>query len=297
MTNKCRFCPSNSVELVYKASKANSRKSVHEFTLTNCGFGTHGPIVRCHNCHIYYVDEKIGQKKISTYYEIAEDPLYLAEQEARRVTFTHYLNKLSKFLPRKGTLLDIGTNTGLFVRLAKDNGWKAQGLEPNKESISYAREKYKIDLIAKPFEDKLFPKHTFDCITMWDVIEHFTNPIEKIKLVSDYLKPGGLFAFSTIDPESLLAKIMGTKWPWYMEMHRVFLTKEASRYYLEKSGFQRVSFTAHFRYLSLGYLSSRLQAISTVLTDLSGAICSRLGISKVIVPYYANDLFECYARK
>lgn len=296
MKSFCRFCRKKNVRRLFSSNRTKSVTPA-AFACTNCGFGQHGPIAKCRSCGLIYVDENVSQQKISTYYEVAADPLYFAEQEARKKTFHGYLDRLEKAFPRKGRLLDVGTNTGLFVRLARDRGWQADGIEPNRWAAKFAREHYKINLINKPFEKESFPPESFEVITMWDVIEHFTDPVEQIKTVYYQLKPGGLFAFSTVDPASPLARIWGTNWSWYMDMHRTFFTRLAAKLYLEKAGFTKVVFMSHWRFLSLGYLSSRLVAINRLLAAASSAIIASLGLSKTIVPYYANDLFDCYAVK
>lgn len=297
MMDYCRFCQKNKIVLLFSANNKKTIKTPAVFACTNCGFGVHGPIVKCLSCGMIYVNENITQSQISTYYEVARDQLYFAEQNARKRTFSNYLKKLEKAFPHKGRLLDIGTNTGLFVKLAQDNGWDAAGLEPNRWAVSYAKKNYKIDLINKPFERNTFPKQTFEVITMWDVIEHFTNPVSEIRKIYHQLKPGGLFAFSTVDPQSLLAQIMGPKWSWYMDMHRAFFTRESAEIYLKKCGFKKIIFKPHWRYLSLGYLASRLAAINPNIAKGSAYLVHWLGAEKVVIPYYANDLFDCYAYK
>lgn len=297
MKSSCRFCQKKSLTLLFEANNLGKKKSSANFALTNCGFGSHGPIVFCRQCDMVYVNEKITQSQISTYYEVAQDPLYFSQQEARKKTFSAYLTKLEKVFPQKGKLLDIGTNTGLFVRLAKDRGWDALGLEPNKWAVDFAKKNYDINLINKPFSKNSFPKNSFEVITMWDVIEHFNDPVSQLKIVYDSLKPNGLFAFSTVDPHSFLARIWGTKWSWYMDMHRAFFTRFAAKSYLQKTGFQKIIFSHHFRFLSAGYLASRLAAVNQNLAKHTGAMINSLGLSKIILPYYANDLFDCYAFK
>lgn len=294
---ECRFCHSELVELLYTETKINGQTRVSEFACTNCGFGVHGRIVRCANCGIIYVDEKNDQKEISAYYEIAEDPLYFLEQPAREKTFNRYLTQLKKSFPKKGKLLDVGTNTGLFVKVAKDDGWHAQGVEPNRWAVEYARKNYGLKIINKPFEEKEFKKESFDVITMWDVIEHFTDPVAEMKKVYNLLKPGGVFTFSTVDPQSQMAKFFGSKWSWYMEMHKVFFSRSAAKYYLEKTGFKQIIFKRHFRYLSLGYLATRLSAVSPVLSSISHKLITLFGLDKKVVLYWANDLYDCYAFK
>jgi hypothetical protein len=82
-----------------------------------------------------------------------------------------------------------------------------------------------------------------------------------------------------------------------MDMHRVFFSREAAKFYLKKTGFKKVIFTPHWRYLSLGYLATRLIAVNPLIAKFSGKIIKFLGIEKMIVPYYANDLYDCYAFK
>ncbi len=294
MNQKCRFCQNNTISLLFPPNKKTILKSsISDYACTNSAFGIHGPIVKCSNCQIIYVDEELTQEQVSTYYECANDPLYFDEQEARRITFQKHLKKL----PKRGNLLDIGTNTGLFVKIAQDSGWDATGLEPNKWGVEYAKKNYGVNLVNKPFEKGTFKKESFDVVTMWDVIEHFTDPVFEIEKVFEIIKPNGVFAFSTINPESLLAKAMGSRWPWYMEMHKVFLNKKAAEFYLKKAGFKKIIFSPHFRNLSLGYLATRLKAINPLFSKIIIKFIFSLRINKIIVPYYANDLYDCYAFK
>lgn len=294
MNKSCRFCKKNTITLLFPPNKESvSEKRVADYACTNSAFGIHGPIVKCSACQVIYVDEKLTQQQVSTYYEVANDPLYFDEQEARRITFQKYLKKI----PRKGKLLDIGTNTGLFVKVALDNNWEAAGLEPNKWGVEYAKKNYGINLVNKPFEKGTFKKESFDVVTMWDVIEHFMNPVLEMKKIYSIVKPGGVFAFSTIDPDSLLAKIMGSKWPWYMEMHKVFFNQKAAAFFLKKAGFKKIVFSPHFRNLSLGYLATRLEAVDSTLSKIAIKLITAFGFSEIIVPYYANDLYDCYAFK
>ncbi|KKU92450.1 MAG: Methyltransferase type 12 [Microgenomates group bacterium GW2011_GWA1_48_10] len=297
MNKTCRFCHQKTLKLLYGPTNQDKTKTGHQFACTNCGYGVHGPIVKCQNCGMIYVDEPISQKEISEFYQISEDPVYLAEQKAREKTFKLYLAKLEKVIHRKGKLLDVGTNTGLFVKVARDNSWQATGLEPNAQAVQYAKDKFGLTLIAKPFETNTFPKESFDVITMWDVIEHFTDPVSEITKVYRTLKKGGVFAFSTVDPESLTAKIRGSKWPWYMEMHRVLLSRPVIERYLRQSGFKTVFFRSHWRFFSLGYAATRWETISPTLARILTSAVKIMHLQKVLVPFYANDLYDCYAFK
>ena len=293
----CPFCKTGKVKKLYSATKDTQERAVNLFTCTNCGFGKHGPINKCATCGIFYVDDAISQQKISEFYEISEDEVYLAEQNAREATFKYYLSKLKRVAKSKGKLLDIGTHTGLFVKLAREEGFKAVGLEPNKQAVQFAASHYGLDLINEPFEKNTFPPNSLDVITMWDVIEHFTDPVVELEKVYKTLKQNGVFAFSTVDPESLVARIWATRWPWYMEMHRVFLSERTARFYLTKVGFKKIIFKPHFRFFSLAYAANRFMMVNSLVSTIASRIAKIPHLGKVLVPYYANDLYDCYAFK
>jgi 2-polyprenyl-3-methyl-5-hydroxy-6-metoxy-1,4-benzoquinol methylase len=287
---KCAF-------LLFPETKTRATRTTQQFACTNISFVDHGPIVKCAKCGIEYVDEEISQEKISSYYEIVEDPTYFAEQKAREKTFKNYLKKLEKIYLKKGKLLDIGTFTGLFVKIASDNGWNSTGLEPNRWGVEYGKKNYGVTIINKALRSDAVPKSSFDVITMWDVIEHFINPVSEMEKVFKFLKPGGIFVFSTVDPESLVAKIRKTSWPWYMEMHRVWLSRKAAEKYLSEAGFKKIIFKPHFRFFSLGYAATRLGQIHPLLPKIFVPLGNLLHLNKILVPFYANDLYDCYAFK
>ena len=297
MEKDCRFCRKGRLARLFSATNLGQKMEISNFACTNCGYGNHGPVVKCQNCGIIYIDEKLSQLKISSYYEGVDDPVYLLEQPARKKTFEGYLAPINVLKPRRGKMLDVGTNTGLFVKVAQKSGWNVSGLEPSRKAVDFAKKEYSLTLINKPFTKGLFKNNSFDVVTMWDVIEHFEDPIAQIKKVSSILKDGGVFAFTTVDPESFLAKMMGTRWSWYMEMHRVFFSIKTARYYLKQNGYTKIVIKPHWRYLSLKYFAGCLAAISPQLSKMLISIIEVLGLSEVIVPYWANDLYNCYAIK
>lgn len=296
LSTKCYFCRKNKLVLLYPHTTGDVVKIEGEYACTSASFGHHEPIVKCQNCGLVYLDEGILQEELSSYYEI-EDPKYLEEQLARRKTFEHYLRRVESFKPCKGKLLDVGASTGLFVDVALKNGWNAYGVETNKWAVECSKELYGLQMVNDSFKRELFPKESFDVVTMWDVIEHFADPLEEMKNVNWYLKEGGLFAFSTIDAGSVIARLTGSKWSWFMQMHRYYFDKKTIAMFLKKAGFGRIVFRPHFRYLSLGYLSTRVSAYNRILSKSVEEVLKKLRLDRVIIPYYANDLFDCFAYK
>ena len=141
------------------------------------------------------------------------------------------------------------------------------------------------------------PEAHFDVLTLWDVIEHITDPHKALQQAHHLLKPGGLLVVHTIDIESAFARLMGARWPWLMEMHLYYFSRFSLSMMLEQCGFQVLDLRPQGRYLRLGYLMSRLTALIPAVGRPANWLVNKLGFRGLAVPVNLGDLFTAYARK
>ena len=111
------------------------------------------------------------------------------------------------------------------------------------------------------------------------------------------LKPGGWVVIHTMDISSLIARLMGPRWPWLMDMHIHYFSQKTLRQMLEKNGFEVVWSGAEGRYLRLNYLVSRVTALSRPLGRLTSWVVNGLRLGHVAIPLNFGDLFTVYARR
>ena len=137
----------------------------------------------------------------------------------------------------------------------------------------------------------------FDVVTMWDVIEHVDDPSGEIGKAYGLLAPGGWLVVHTMDISSLVAKLMGARWPWLMDMHIHYFSQKTLGQMLKKNGFEVVWSGAEGRYLRLNYLVSRVEALSRPLGRITNWIVNGLHLGHVAVPLNFGDLFTAYARR
>jgi len=96
------------------------------------------------------------------------------------------------------TLLDIGCAYGPFLAAAKEEGFSPFGIDPAQDAVKYINEKLGIPAIYGFFPSPLSPlPASYDIVTLWFVIEHFTDCAAVLTEVKKILKPGGILAFST----------------------------------------------------------------------------------------------------
>jgi SAM-dependent methyltransferase len=181
-------------------------------------------LYQCEKCGFRFTQDYPEEKDAGRYYE-SDD--YISHSDSRKgVTEKAYqfirtiMLKRKKRIIRKvtglssGNLLDIGSGTGHFLNVMKTAGWNIKGIEINVRSREYAASRFNIEEIA-PEEIKSLLSVSFDCITLWHVLEHFHEPFEYMKEISRLLKPGGVCVIALPNCDSFDAKYFGKEWAAY----------------------------------------------------------------------------------
>lgn len=270
------------------------------YRCTHPGYGVHSRIVTCATCGFVFANPRPPARSIAENYETLEDPVYLKEKEARVRTFEVHMERFETFAgPGEGRcLLDVGAYIGVFVEVANRAGWQAAGLEPSHWGVEQMHA-FGLEGVQGrlPDDEEKLGVGTFDAVTMWDVIEHVTEPKETLESAYNLLRPGGWIAVHTMDIDSLFSRIMGKRWPWYMEMHIYYFSRRTLAKMLEDVGFEVAMVKPQGRYLHLGYLTTRLEAYSPFLANLILKTARLVGLEDWAVPLNFGDLVTAYARK
>jgi 2-polyprenyl-3-methyl-5-hydroxy-6-metoxy-1,4-benzoquinol methylase len=295
----CNLCGSRDAQLLYPSTLINLTPNAEDFRCTSAAYGVHPPIVRCNACGLVYANPRWDSNVVRDSYSVVEDETYVEEREGRVLTFSRNLKPLETLIgPDSQTrrLLDVGCHIGVMVELAQQRGWDAWGVEPSTWASEQARARG-LHVITGTLDRAEVPSAYFDVVTMWDVIEHLTDPAAELCSVHRILKPGGIFAIHTIDIESWFARLMGKRWPWLMEMHLYYFSPRTLQKMLERTGYRVIHSSAQGRFLRLGYFATRLEPYSKTIYRALDTVIARLNWSSVAIPVNFGDLFTLYARK
>ncbi len=295
----CNLCGADdAVERYPSTVQPEASGDWRAFRCTHSGYGRHYAIVQCQKCGLVYTDPRPSGNDIVETYQSVEDALYLEEREGRVLTFERHLRPLERLtgLPDDRLLLDVGCYTGIFVEIAGRHGWDAWGVEPSQWAVEQAQARG-LHVTQGTLDTAGLPEAHFDVVTMWDVIEHLTDPRGALDQVYGLLKPGGLLVVHTIDLDSLFARLMGPRWPWLMEMHLYYFSRRSLRAMLGKCGFQVLDDRPQGRYLRLGYLMNRVAALAPLVGRPAEWLVTKLGLRGVAMPVNLGDLFTAHARK
>jgi len=297
---RCNLCGADETVVRYPCttSRNPAARDWSAFACTHDGYGRHHTIVQCCRCGLVYANPRLDRHDVAVTYEAVEDPLYVEEREGRVLTFEHHLKPLGRIAGPPGgrPLLDVGCYTGVFVEIAARHGWEAWGVEPSRWAVEQARGRG-LRVVRGTLDTAELPESYFAIVTLWDVIEHLIDPRDALEQVRRLLRPGGLVVVHTIDIESLFARLMGSRWPWLMEMHVYYFSRRTLRDLLERNGFQVLSDKPQGRYLRLGYLTNRVGALIPLVGRPAEWLVTKLNLRSLAVPVNLGDLFTAYARK
>lgn len=110
-----------------------------------------------------------------------------------------------------GQLLDVGCGNGAFLRLARQMGWNATGLDFDPKAVEQARIAG-LDVIVGGLDVLDAESNRYDVITMSHVIEHVQNPNETLARLYRLLKPGGMLWIETPNLASVGHQHYGRYW-------------------------------------------------------------------------------------
>jgi len=181
-------------------------------------------IYRCSKCGFLFTQNYPDESAIGRYYESDDyishsdtskgliDKVY---QFIRRVM----LNRKKRMIRKvsglsSGTILDIGSGTGHFLNTMKKSGWNINGVEINAKAREYAASRFKIDTFT-PDKINMLPSNSFDCITLWHVLEHFHDPFKYMEEISRLLRDDGVCIVALPNTNSFDAKHYGKEWAAY----------------------------------------------------------------------------------
>jgi 2-polyprenyl-3-methyl-5-hydroxy-6-metoxy-1,4-benzoquinol methylase len=294
--NACPLCQTKDIALYEKGTFNPGTVHRDNFKITDSDYGSLWTFFTCPNCSFVFSNPYIPGKNIVEFYARLEDREYSGEAEGRSRNFKTILERLKRLQPvkeKKHTLLDVGSASGIFPDLARQQGYDAAGIEPSEYLVKEAEERYGLQLFKGTIEDYFnrFPGSTFSVITLLDIIEHVVEPDIFMKRVDDLLEDEGVLVIVTPDIGSFAARLLGKRWWHFRIAHINFFNRESLEYLLTRHHYEIVLRKKYVWNFSLFYLVTRIFPSLRHKKSLQ-KILKRLHLK---LPLF--DSWEIYARK
>jgi SAM-dependent methyltransferase len=156
-------------------------------------------------------------------------------------------SELSSRLPPHARVLDVGCGNGEFLAALAETGFEGWGLDVSAAAVEACRRRGLRSSEGDLCGGECPAEGLFDAVTLWDVLEHLTEPAACLHRAAALLKPGGLVFVKTPEVRGLSACLAGV----LPVMRRILLSAPAHIQYFTKrsagaalavSGFERIEY-------------------------------------------------------
>lgn len=260
----CDLCGSESLRVVRPArySGQESLDDVLADFRSSAEKPLHDRLSECRQCGLIFVSPRLPEELIVQGYADAVDPRHLAQAAAREASFGRALDGLlarHRWLRPTGAtpLLDIGCAGGSFLAAARERGFAVRGIEPSAWLAEQGRAHYGLQIDAGLFDADRYGEGSFDVVTLWDVLEHVSSPRELLAGIHRVLRPGGALIINVPTIDSVTARVLRGRWPFYLGVHLYYFTTSSLTRYLVETGFAPMGHRAYWQTLPLGYVVER----------------------------------------
>ncbi len=233
--SKCPLCDSEDISNYLKCR--DHFLSGEMFELSVCG-----------SCGFIFTQDHPGERDSARYYESDE----YASHNIGSTGFFNMIYRLSRKIMlagkrrliiratgmKSGRLLDIGSGSGHFLSGMKNAGWDVTGIEINDKARDISEKLFSLNVISPERTDTL-KSGSYDCITLWHVLEHFHDPFHYAVEIKRLLKEEGICIAALPNSASYDARHYSGSWAAYdVPRHLWHFSPETFRLFSAKAGFR-----------------------------------------------------------
>lgn len=120
----------------------------------------------------------------------------------------------SEWIPYRGEgrLLDFGCGAGAFLERMRDLGWKVEGLDMSTVAAHAVMRHRGIKVHVGTLPHRDLAEQSFDCVTMWQALEHVHDPRLTVREARRLLRPEGLLVVAVPNLASWSFAHFGRYW-------------------------------------------------------------------------------------
>jgi len=169
--------------------------------------------LRCSSCG--HVQRKEGYD--STLY--SEDEHYFDQYDNENNYFDVYRQILTDCTEltkttreNRGKMLDVGSSTGMMLRVATEYGWDSYGIEISPTAVEASKKRGCPNVYVGSLESADYPEGCFSLVTINHLLEHMENPIPVLERLGKWVAPDGLLCIGVPNFACSASRRDGKRW-------------------------------------------------------------------------------------
>lgn len=202
-SNAAAACPVCDGRALDRILTFRDPRSLADFTLLHCG--------RCGLRHWSPLVHPQGD-----YYEDEAQAMYRAIHEGRRdgSVDPRYQRFLRDFGTARGRrLLDVGCSDGSLMALFEARGNQCVGIDIDRRAVQLAQARGRDARVELLDDFAAGSPEKFDFVTMFDVLEHLTDPVGTLRTVRRLLAPNGLLVATVPNRDRAFVNLVNSDFP------------------------------------------------------------------------------------
>jgi 2-polyprenyl-3-methyl-5-hydroxy-6-metoxy-1,4-benzoquinol methylase len=151
-------------------------------------------VVECIQCGTVYRNPREREEDVVETYQ--------AEEPSAQALDSLFEQQLEFYRPRAvrltalhggtGSVLEVGSYVGGFLKAAREQGWRARGIDVNASANEYART-HGCDVAESPLDDYQTSEQ-FDVMALWNCFDQLPDPHDALTHAASLTRIGGLLA-------------------------------------------------------------------------------------------------------
>ena len=218
------------------------------------------PYHRC-SCGLLTNKYFLDHKSLKYLYSNMKENIHSNDDETNDLrTKNEYLKQIKNIIKGKNddfSILEIGADNGSFQKLIRsyNSKIKTSVVEPNKKMFKKLK-----SLSNNVYSDiKILPKNKkFDLIIAIHVLDHIPNFLDFLKVLKSKLKKKGLIYGVVHNERSMMARILGNRWPAYCLQHPQLFNKSSIDKAFKKLNYNKKFIKKTINFFNLGFLLHHL---------------------------------------
>ena len=196
---------------------------------------------------------------------------------------------VSKYIKSSSSILDIGSGYGFFLQEMFNRGYNITGIEISKEKrkISLKVSNVKVLDINLYKDNKELP--IFDCITLFHVLEHISDPTQFLKVIKKHLSNNGKLIIEVPNVDDMLLK--------ECKQYKDFYWQRAHLFYFNVKTLEKIVKNSNFVTVDVSYvqrysIENFMNWFTVGKPQIEEPIFTTKSTYKWLEDYYKNYLCE-----
>jgi len=155
--------------------------------------------VICMNCGLLRTDPMPTDDELSDYYRLSyrfdyqlagtRPPAFHLKRSMDNAV--KRMQRLAPVVKTGARFLDFGSGSGELLKVARDAGCEATGIEPGQAYATFATQTYGVEVFNDAWQNVDLGDRKFDLITSFHVFEHLRDPLAAMGWLADHLAGDG----------------------------------------------------------------------------------------------------------